>query len=432
MNYTDEEDEIQNMNFSILKEDNYDNHINKIKNNYSDLLSNLKDIIDENFTIVDCGENIDSESIILSDFEMIDSSTIKNCSKYRYSTNLNYSEYNFNVVKFRTGISNSRKFPETFNSIFDDLNYNNIIDSEKIIEIDDILNNKNVLFISNTTKYKTKEIKKEFISMIQETFEDFGNNFLTKGACLTCNYWEILNEIKNVLNYNDINYNNNISQIFDYIKKNIKKILNNFNSSLYDTVNTFPNLNDYEFYSINYLPIYNQYFSMIEDSFNEYILKIENLKSNNLFYSIPKFILNEIYLERRKQIGEKLNKFSEKFNFNSFGFKYDIASDFDLYLKKYYTHYELNNSYDYFNFMENNSDIYINKLLKEIINIKNTTESKFSLIFENFIDYIKQRSNYVENEFIHNLKTNNSKCLNTSIELKENISDYLNITNLTE
>ena len=56
----------------------------------------------------------------------VDNSIFRNCSKGRYSTELNYSKYNFNVVKFRKEISNSKKFPEMIEHLIYNLNFNGL------------------------------------------------------------------------------------------------------------------------------------------------------------------------------------------------------------------------------------------------------------------------------------------------------------------
>ena len=94
--------------------------------------------------------------------------------------------------------------------------------------------------------------------------------------------------------------------------------------------------------------------------------------------------------------------------------------------------YELNNSYEYFEIMQKNSDYYISQLLENISYIKELTESKYNLIVEQFIIYIKSGHNYVENDYIKEIQINNSKCLDTFTNLNNNISKYLNISNLTE
>ena len=431
------EKENYNFNGSYLNDNNYGFFIDNISSNYSDFITNLNTIIDENFTKYDCFEFLNTESNYENDrdINISDSGNInnKNCIKEKYSTDLNYSKYNFNVIKLRTQISNSRKFPEMFNQIFDDLNYNNIIDSDQINEIDNLINKKNILRIYKETTFKSQEIKNHFFILTEETFNDFCNDFVGKITSLTSEFWPVLDMYKNILNFRNISYNNNISKLNENLINNTDILLDEFNKTLFRSVgNLMMNINKYQYYSIDFSPIFNNYFLKIEDSFNNYLSKINNLKNNNLFYSIPKIVSEEIFYEKRKKIEEIIKIYSEKFDFNSIGFKYEINKYLDLFLTNYYISYELNNSYKYFEFIENNSNIYTEKILNNISTIKNTSITKFNLIYNQFINTMKKGENYVQKTFIENLKINNSRCLNLFSDLYLNISDYLNNTNIIE
>ena len=83
--------------------------------------------IDDNFTKYKClednnNDDIYSDTTFESDLFLTDENIIQKCIKEKYFSELNYSKYNFNVVKIRTEISNCRKFPE-FNQLFNELNF---------------------------------------------------------------------------------------------------------------------------------------------------------------------------------------------------------------------------------------------------------------------------------------------------------------------
>ena len=306
----------------ILNDDNYNYLTSQLENNYITFSSDLNNEIDENFTNLNYEEYLNNTS------------NIKIYTKIKYSTELNYSKYNFNFVKFRTEISNSRKYTEIYEQLFDDLNYNNIIDSAQITEIDNIINTQNIINIDNASKYKIKQIKEELFSLLQETFDNFGKDFINKIIVLTNIFEDTFNLFDNILN-NDKTSNNKITEIYEYILNKIEKFLDDFNITN------------------NIINIFNNYFSLIDNEFNNYIANILNLKSNNLFYSIPKLILRKIFLERRNKIKAEINQFSNKYNLSSIGFIYDIDTKFDILLNKYYSSFELNKSYDYFELFEN-------------------------------------------------------------------------------
>ena len=426
------------LNISILNEENYESFNKKIIDNYSEFLSNLTKEIDDNFTFYVCPELINSDSIQINNELNTDSDIINICSKERFSTDLNYSKYNFNIVKFRTGISNSRKFPEFFNSIFDDLNPGNIIDPKEIIKIDDLINYKNMLNILNKTNTKSKLFKNEFLPLIQETFDEFSNKFLNKTPELLTIHRELLSLFKNILNYKDKKFINNITKLNNKVIESIDKLLTDFNSTLYYIVSNKTNISYYDYYSINYNQIqimFKNYLPLIDDSFIKSISKIKNLKSSNSFYTIPKLNLDEIFSKRMKGLEAIILNYSNSFDFDILGFNYDLSKDLYIYLKKYYLTYEFNYSYDYYELLENNKNLYLDNILKNISYIKNIIENKFNSINEKFIKYLKylkDGAKSVEKNLINDIKINNTRCINTLINLDDKISDHLNNTNRTK
>jgi hypothetical protein len=81
--------------------------------------------------------------------------------KEKFKTDLNYSEYNFVVVKLRTGLYYIKNLLNNIDIYFDDLNYDNILNFQKINKDDKFLNDKNILNIYNESLFKLNEINKE-------------------------------------------------------------------------------------------------------------------------------------------------------------------------------------------------------------------------------------------------------------------------------
>lgn len=437
--YNFEQDSISNINPNnkfILNEENYDYYINKIENNYSNFSSNLINEIDKTFTTIKCIEekssDIFNDSELFSDSEIlfIDNSVIKNCSKERYSSELNYSKYNFNIIKFRKEISNSKRFSEIIEQFIDSLNYNDIIDPNKINEIDEIINHKNILDILNKTKNQINAIKNDTVSYNQLTFNSFRDEFIKKDGNLTSNYLPFLNTFKEILNFENVYYNNHIAETYDTMSRSIDELLSEFNSTIFYIINNISK--HYNYFSLDYIQLFNSYSNMIENSFHNYEQKIKNLRYSYNFYSIPKMILNEIFLIKKKNIEEKINKFSNNYDFESIGFKYNFEKDLDFYLINSYMNYEFNYIYDYYELIENNKNIYINKLLDDISFIKKYKQEKFKLIYSNFNKYISIQKNNISFEYIEKIKFNKALCLNDLSNLYLNISDYLNKTNITK
>ena len=97
----------------ILINENWDISNNRVTNNYTNYLTNFTNKIDENFTFYVCQQIIITDSIQVTDDSITD--RVANiCTKEKYISNLDYSKYNFNVVKFRTAIKNN---PNIYNII---------------------------------------------------------------------------------------------------------------------------------------------------------------------------------------------------------------------------------------------------------------------------------------------------------------------------
>jgi hypothetical protein len=89
-----------------------------------------------------------------------------------------YSKYNYDIVKLRTGIYYTKTLLENIDSLFDEYDFHNIIDSKKIEFYDELINNKNILDIYNKTNYKLININKDSEILINETYQYFLIKFL--------------------------------------------------------------------------------------------------------------------------------------------------------------------------------------------------------------------------------------------------------------
>ena len=351
------------VNESYLNLENYDSLINNIEEEYSAFIYDFITEIDTNFTTYKCIENDDSiiyenySDLINSDINGDDidlSSDLiiknRNCTKEKYSTELNYSKYNFNIVKFRTELSNDKTFLEVFNSLFNDLNYNTSIDLNEINDIDKVLNNdKNILYIYDKTKYQSKKIKEYFINNTQENFDTLVNEIMIKKIKLNDKYTEFLKLYQETLNLKNKLFYQNISEENNLALNELNILLEQLNSSLVNNLNNIINKTiDYDYYTIisdnNYISLFSEYYSRVNNIFNDLISKFQNFKTNNIFYSIPRKILNELFVEIRNNITSIIDQYSYNFDFNSIGFRYNISEEFEIYFKKYYINYDFNNT----------------------------------------------------------------------------------------
>ena len=66
------------------------------------------------------------------------------CDEYKNKSSLNYSEYNFNVVKIRTGIYYIKYLYENLEILFNQFDFNNLMNLSLILQKDEIINDKNI------------------------------------------------------------------------------------------------------------------------------------------------------------------------------------------------------------------------------------------------------------------------------------------------
>ena len=118
-----------NNNDFILNDNNYNENITLILNNYSNYILYFQDIIEKNFNS-QSDKNID----------------------------LNYSNYNFIVSKLRRGLYFTKSLIKNIKDTFNNLQYDLILNTTIINIYDDIVNEKDILNLYNNSIYKLKNI----------------------------------------------------------------------------------------------------------------------------------------------------------------------------------------------------------------------------------------------------------------------------------
>ena len=411
-------------NKNILNNNNYDNHLNNIFNNYLNFISDFEDIIEQNFTFLNCSENYTNNSIFINESDI--------CQKEKYISDLNYSKYNFNVVKIRTELSYTKKLIEIFSSLFDGLNYDDLINYEEIKYIDKNINDKNIINIYKKATYNLEEIEKDTLNLIEEPFEEFIESFEMKNT-LKDEYIPYLNDFQKILMGQDLNYINEIAELHQNILAEIKLLLDNFNNILNEQLSF---RNGYDYYSINndyFESVYENYSSQIENCFNYYNKKINNLNQIESFYHYLKINLDNIQLNKRAYLQNIIDEFSQNYEFETINFKYNLSEQFNSFLEKEYIDYEFSYVYDYFEKIStNNINIYFENINQQISNLKNNILTKLKHLYDNFMDNYKNNSHFASLDFINQLKINHTNCLNNFDALDKQIFEDLNFSNITD
>ena len=136
-----------NNNDFILNEDNYNDNITLILNNYSNYILYFQEIIEENF-------NNQSDKII----------------------DLNYSNYNFIVSKLRRGLYLTKSLIKNIKDTLNNLQYEIILNIAVINAYDDIVNEKDILDLYNNSIYKLNDINEQNMNIIKDFYQQFYND----------------------------------------------------------------------------------------------------------------------------------------------------------------------------------------------------------------------------------------------------------------
>ena len=403
-------------------------NVNTALDNYLNFSEYFKEVIEQNFTIVNC-TNISLNSDDLSEKENITYQTV--CWTEKYKSELDYSEYNFNIVKLRTGIYYTKTLSENIDKLFDNLDFKNLMDGQKIKMIDELINDKNILNTYNSSLFKLNEINRESKLLLSEPLEYFLEDFQVKYTFQN-DFLPFYDDIKKILKYQHEDYIHNVTIKNNNTVNKIYLILEDINQTLFKQISL---IKKYDFYNINknyFKSAYNNYSLLIKKGFNIYKEKILNLDKNYLFYNSLKNILRSLQLNKRNIYKNIVNNFSKNYDFELLNISYNLGEDIYLYLLKEYDNYEFTFIYDYFELFDKNTEIYIKNITNIILEQEKLIQEKLKNIYNNF-SYIFEMniSDFVNYKYINDLELNFSKCINYSYDklnefIKEDEINYKN------
>ena len=397
----------------------------------------LENNINETFINNICEYN--TNNVLPSDFsELINSSDFRDrvnfsdlkfnessCYKSKKKFNSLFSKYNYNIIKLRTGISYSKNILENIENLFDDYNFQTIININKIQSYDEIINDKNIIDVYNKTKHKIIEINKESDILINEKYIDFLDEFKAKYSFKN-DYLPFLKKFKDMLKFEDYNYslaiNNELSEIID----NIFSLIYEFNKTLIYQLSIKEKYTYYNFNQSYFYDKYNKYYNLIKEAFDSSRKKITNLNNNYLFNNSLKYFLSKLQSIKRKYIKNHINNYSKIFEFELLNISYNIGEKIEKVLEEEFNEYEFTFIYDYVEIFENFTKSYINKIIQRINSIQNIILEKFKDTYFNFLKQLQNNpSKFINIDFIESLKLNQTKCKNYINITEYNHSDYL-------
>ena len=410
---------INNQSF-IFNNENYENPINNIINNFNNFMEIFENEINNTFIEEVC--------------EFQNSTEI--CVIQKYRSELNYSDYNFNTVKLRNALYYTKNAIKNLYNLFNDYNFNDIIDNNNIIISDKIINDKNVFQIINETNEKIKYINLETDELLKEAYDYFILD-LSKKFTFEKDYLPFIELFKEILNCTYINYLDNITEFNNLTYINLTELLLEFNETLYMQLNITYN---YDYYNINktyFQNIKNYYEQLINNSF---IIHKNYINQLNYSYNYKNVIKEAIkfYIDKKIEFFKNtINEFAQNYEFNFLNYSLNLGEYAAKYMKKKYDDYIFKYIYEYVELYENNSLIYINKLLKDLNELENNFYSQFNNIYNNFYEIFKNNiTDIITYDYIDELNDNKTFCSNYSMEKIEtykkedkiNYEKYINYT----
>ena len=435
---------------------NYDEPIKKILKDSKNIISYLEDIIYKNFTSQNCFPNLMNNTYIDENNESIndysDSINEYNETMYNYNDSndnlicieekkkfdLNISKYNYYIVKLREGIYYSKSLLENVDILVNEFNFDKLINMDKIIFSDELLNDKDIIYIYNETNYKLNKIKEDSSLLVDEYFQLFMEDFKKKYS-YNDDYLNLLEKFKEIIMFKDSNYQNDYNDKKNYIFS----LINEFNETLYKQ---FFLTKQYDFYNFNknkFNETFLNYYSQIEKNFSIYIYKIESLNKNNIFHNSIRTIFRKLQDIKRVYFKNIINDISKNYDFNLSFMSYNLGENTRYFIEKEYYDYEFSHIYDYVELFENYTHKYLKKIVLDITNLKNFSKEKLKKIYDSFYSNFNQNaSNFINIDYIKESEYNKTFCLDYSYEILkekkrnneiiyEKYNKYLELINLT-
>ena len=419
----------------IFTEENYNNPISKIYNKLELFIIDIENVINNNFIYQKCKDSSSNDNDLKNSFDYYDKNLAdfnynnSNCEFIKYKSNLSNYEYNYNVVKLRSGLFYTKKSLENIINIFQDLNYDDLLNIKSHNDIEHVLNDKKILDIYNSSINILKEINEKSNSLLNEQHKYFFKEILNIYS-LNNDYFPFLKNFEKILNLESKSYND---YFCDYINAKfdfIEPLLEEFNNTL------FKQKNEYILYYIDNNISYNT-FKEIYENYREQIKNIfEFVKNGIMKLKDNKYFLNSFsnylsYEQNKKRIyfKELINNISKSYNYHLLNITLNIGQIIENLLKKEYEEEEFSFRYEYIKIIDTYLDLFINNMTTYVTEIEINIQNKFKNIYDEFIEILYFDS--IEKNYYDNLEANFTRCSNYSIELLDEflIEDEINYKN---
>ena len=350
-------------------------------------------------------------------------------------------EYNYNIVKLRSGLNYTKNIIENIINMVDEFKYDEMLDISKFNHNEYLINDNNILFIENSTLHKLNEINANSFPLLDEPNEIIIEDISKKYNLNNDDYsnYIFLKEFKKLLNFENEKIKININNYINDGINSINLLFNKFNNTLYEQKNK------YEYYSIKSINIFKEnlmnYYNMIENKFSFKYNELINLENTVHFKNVLRNHLSDLQNKKRIYFKTRINEIGKSYNLHSLNITLNIGEYFEKYIEKSYEDLELDYISEYVEIYENYSKLYINNLVNYFKDYKSRVLNKFSILINEYLKNFQNGiSNFVNKNYITELKKNYSNCFGYSIDLlnqtieedKINYEKYINYKKLME
>ena len=394
-NYLKKLSEIERETLDLIKEDNlilaendFKIPISKIFEKLEIFIYDLEKVIKNSFIYEKCYDSFSNDTDL---FDFYKNSSINDyndtndtnliCENIKFKSNLSDYEYNYNIVKLRSGIFYTKKSLENIMNLFDDLKYDALLNLKEYNNIENELNDKKILDIYNSSIIKLKEINENSNSLLKEQNDYFYQEILNIYS-LKNDFYPFLKKLESILkleskSFNDY-YINNFQAKFNFIEP----LLIQFNNTLYEQKN------EYLLYYIDenntFKEIFNDYKSQIKTIFGFFNNEILKLNSSSSFLNSFRIHLSGEQNKKRSYFKNIINNISKSYNYHLLNMTLNIGDIIENYLIKEYEEHEFSLMFEFMRIYDLYLNSFLNKIIEQISEMENNILNKFNIIIEEF------------------------------------------------
>ena len=442
-------------NYSYIYTNDYlddDFYIDKINSNikkYKEIISKIEERIKKDWIFKNCTEiEVDNTDYSLSDnehnyFLLSDSSDdIKLiCYEYKNKSSLNYSEYNFNVVKIRTGIYYIKYLYENLENLLNQFNIDILMNISLIVQKDELINDKNILILYEKSKEKLNECNNESNSLLEEYneyYEEDMKNIFINELDFTKNYIKF----ENILKFNEPNFISLVNKQINNTTIESLKLIDKFNNSLRKQINLAKTFEKFNFNYTEFNELIKGFLMKIENNFNKIENNIKNISDDYIFNNALRTKIESIYKDKSDYFKNIVEKLSSSYEMKQpFNLTFDMNEITEKTLRKILGDTIFKFIYNYMDAYELNKNDYINSILNLIEIKKEEIFNKYKKVNQDFLNELKISStDYINKEYLIEYTNNYTLCLNysfdklneTLIKDEENYNKYIIYNNRLE